>query len=455
MKSSRKKNAAKSPTHSFAPSWLIERKRDGHELTPEEILAFVRGVTDGTFADYQATAFLMAVFFQGMSLRETCALTETMLASGERYDFSHLAGPFVDKHSTGGVGDKVSVILAPLAAACGVKVPMMSGRGLGATGGTLDKLESIPGFQTQLSSGRFEELLVSLGCGMIGQSATIVPADKKLYALRDVTATVECVPLIVASILSKKLAEGAQSLVLDVKVGSGAFMKTRHRARTLAKALITVSKHLGLPCRALITNMDQPLGYAVGNALEIKECVEILRNTKTNDLPSADLKELTVQLCAHMLDISGRVRNLAEGRKLAHSKLADGSAWEIFKKLVEAQGGELRAIEEAPFLHHKAPRQTPILADRSGHLVRTDAGIIGKILIELGGGRKKASDTVNPSVGLVFHKKTGSRVKMGETLAVIHSENDADLSEIESLFRSAIEISNTRKAGPKLIFERL
>lgn len=326
------------------PAWIIKKKRDGKELMPSEIQNLVQGLCTGTVADYQITAFLMAVFFQGMTLNETIAFTQSMLNSGEKYDLSHVPGPKVDKHSTGGVGDKVSLILAPLAAACGLIVPMMSGRGLGNSGGTLDKLESIPGFDVQLEQKQFVEILAEVGCAMVGQSNRIIPADKKLYALRDVTGTVECIPLIVASILSKKLAEGAEALVLDVKVGSGAFMKTRTSARKLAKTLIQVAKKLGLPCRAFLTNMDQPLGYSVGNALELREALEVLKNEKKEDLCSADLKELTIQLCAQMLDLGGICRNITEGRKLAHGKLIDGSAWKYFLKLVEKQKGDSSKI---------------------------------------------------------------------------------------------------------------
>lgn len=437
------------------PNWLIEKKRDGKELTPEEIRDFVQGVTDGSFADYQITAFLMAVYFQGMTPQETCSLTQEMLASGERYELTRFQAPLADKHSTGGVGDKVSLILAPLAAACGLKVPMMSGRGLGFSGGTLDKLEAIPGFNVRMDLPQFEHILDSVGCAMIGQSATIVPADKKLYALRDVTGTVECIPLIVASILSKKLAEGTQSLILDVKVGSGAFMKTREQARKLAKALIQVARKMGLPCRALITNMNQPLGYAVGNALEVKECIEILKNTKPTDLSSADLKELTVQLCAHMLELSGLVRKVSDGRKLAHSKLADGSAWRVFEKLVTSQGGDLNSISTAPFLAFHAPVQTQWLAQKSGFIAKMNTENLGKILVELGGGRKKASDIVDPSVGMIFHKKLGSKVKIGDPLVTVHSQKATPLSELETLFQESIEITSVRKPVPELIFEQI
>jgi pyrimidine-nucleoside phosphorylase len=444
----------------LTPAHLIQLKRDGEELSPEQLLQFIQGVSNGQVADYQATAFLMAVYFQGMSLSETVALTDAMLASGERYDLSAVPGTKVDKHSTGGVGDKVSLILAPLAAACGLKVPMMSGRGLGHSGGTLDKLESITGFDVHLPRDRFEQVLREVGCAMIGQSKSMVPADKKLYALRDVTGTVECIPLIVASILSKKLAEGTNALVLDVKVGSGAFMKSREQARKLARTLVQVSKKMGLPARAILTDMNQPLGYAVGNAIEVLESIEILRGDKAeSDRCSSDLKELTIQLCAHMLDLGGVVKNVPEGRKLAHARLQDGSAWEVFQKLVRAQGGAMEQILEP---ERKLPQTSSAViwkAPKRGYLVKMDTEVMGRILVELGGGRKKASDSVDPRVGLIFHKKLGSRVASGEPMVTVNVPekrgNGPDLELLERQFQEAIEVSSTRKPVPKLIFEVL
>ncbi len=438
----------------LTPSAIIERKRDGKELSHEEIQTFIRGITSGEVADYQATAFLMTVYFQGMSLDETVALTEAMLASGERYNLSMIHGPKVDKHSTGGVGDKVSLILAPLAAACGLKVPMMSGRGLGHSGGTLDKLESIPGFDVHLSRERFEQVLESLGCAMIGQSEKIAPADKKLYALRDVTGTVECIPLIVASILSKKLAEGANALVLDVKTGSGAFMKTREQAKKLARTLVQVAKKMNLPCRAVLTNMNQPLGYAVGNSLEAREAIEVLSREKTPN--SVDLRELTIQLCAHMLELGGVCRNLQDGRKLAQKRLSDGSAWKKFQELVSTQGGSVDSILN-PNLLPIAPKTIAWKAKKRGFIWKIDTETIGKIVVELGGGRKKASDTIDPAVGMVFHKKLGARIQAGETIATVYVSEKTETGELENLesrFHRAIEISDVRKPVPKLVFER-
>ncbi len=441
---------------SLVPASLIQKKRDGENLSPEEIRTFIHGISTGEVADYQATAFLMAVYFQGMSLDETVALTQAMLESGDRYDLSSIPGPKADKHSTGGVGDKVSLILAPLAAACGLKVPMMSGRGLGHSGGTLDKLESITGFDVKLSKSRFEHVLAKVGCAMIGQSDKIAPADKKLYALRDVTATVECIPLIVASILSKKLAEGTDALVLDVKVGNGAFMKNKEEARKLGKTLTQVAKKMKLPCRAVITNMDQPLGYAVGNSLEVLESIEVLRDMhflpEAKDLSSGDLKELTIQLCAHMLEISKITKNLAEGRKLAHSKLADGSAWKKFQELVEIQGGSLDQIMDPRKLPHTS-RKVVWTAKKRGYITKFNTENIGKILVELGGGRKKAEDAVDPRVGMIFHKKLGAKVSTGDPIVTVFVGEKTPLSEIEETFYQSVEIMGARKPVPKLIHE--
>ena len=436
----------------ISPAGIIQKKRDAKELTQEELKDFIQGVSSGEIPEYQASAFLMAVYFRGMSLNETVALTEAMLESGDQYVLDHIPGVKVDKHSTGGVGDKVSLILAPLAAACGLKVPMMAGRGLGHSGGTLDKLEAITGFNVHLDRAQFEETLRKTGCAIIGQTQKIAPADRKLYALRDVTATVECIPLIVASILSKKLAEGTQALVLDVKTGNGAFMKTREQARKLAKALVQVSKKMNLPCRALITNMNQPLGYAVGNALEVQESIEILKNIKRDDLCSADLKELTIHLCAHMLEIGGISRNVREGRKLAVSRLTNGSAWNVFQDLVKAQGGTLQ--ESAPFGLPQAQKIQIWKAKKKGYIGQMNAENLGKILIELGGGRKKVSDKVDPSVGMVFHKKLGSRVQINEPIATVYAQENTPLDSIEDLFHRSIDIKGTRKPVPKLIFEQ-
>ncbi len=452
------KAKSKTQAHPLTPAELIQKKRDGGELSDSEIRSFIRGIVSGEVADYQATALLMAIFFRGMTLDETVSLTRAMVESGEHYDLSRIPGTKVDKHSTGGVGDKVSLILAPLAAACGLKVPMMSGRGLGHSGGTLDKLESISGFRVGLSRDEFASVLERVGCAMIGQSASIAPADKKLYALRDVTGTVECIPLIVASILSKKIAEGADALVLDVKVGSGAFMKSKDQARKLAKTLTQVGKKLGLPIQAVLTDMSQPLGYAVGNAIEVRESIEILRGTRaqapeaTSELASADLKELTVQLCAQMLTLGGVARNVAEGRKLAYAKLADGSAWRVFQELVRVQGGSLEQIEDLTKLP-QASKKVVWKAKKRGFLAKMNTEEIGRILVELGGGRKKASDTIDPGVGMVFHRKLGSRVQAGDPIVTVYArEQDAALlPQLQARFEAAVEITSQRKPVPKLM----
>ncbi len=436
------------------PAITIAKKRDGKELSDREIREFIAGITSGEIPDYQATAFLMAVFFRGMSFDETVSLTRSMLESGFRYDLSKIEGTKVDKHSTGGVGDKVSLILAPLAAACGLKVPMMAGRGLGHSGGTLDKLESISGFNVRPPREVFEQLVNKPGCAIIGQSEQIAPADKKLYSLRDVTGTVECIPLIVASILSKKLAEGTDVLVMDVKVGNGAFMKNREQARKLARTLIQVARKMDLPCRALLTDMSQPLGYAAGNALEVKECIEILRNEKSEEGPSADLKELTIQLCAHMLDAGNAVKSMNEGRKLAHARLADGSAWKIFQEMVRGQGGSVDQIG-SPKKLPQAPYTTTWTTKKRGYLNWMDTQALGWILVDMGGGRRKASDSIDPGVGLVFHKKLGAKVQSGDVLVTVHYSNPESLQSLEERFHQAIEIGSTRKTVPKLIVDQL
>lgn len=448
----------------LTPATIIQRKRDGKELSSEQIHWFVRGLATGEVADYQATAFLMAVYFRGMTLDETVALTEAMLESGDRYDLSSIPGFKADKHSTGGVGDKVSLILAPLAAACGLKVPMMAGRGLGHSGGTLDKLEAIAGYNCTISREKFEENLRNIGCALIGQSGKIAPADKKLYSLRDVTGTVECIPLIVASILSKKLAEGTDALVLDVKVGTGAFMKSKQQARKLARALIKVATKMDLACRALLTDMNQPLGYAAGNSLEVIECIEVMRNghylpdSDGSDTTSSDLKELTIQLCAHMLQLSGQVKTLTEGRKLAHGRLADGSAWKYFQDMVKAQGGDVNQVihpERLPL----SSRTLTWNAKKRGYITRMDTEALGWLIVELGGGRKKASDKIDHGVGLVFHKKLGAKVQADEPIVTVYAPEKPrgarTLEELEKMFFDAVEISGTKKPVPKLIFETL
>lgn len=439
----------------FTPASIIQKKRDGKELSSEEISYFIQGVTSGEVADYQASAFLMAVYFQKMTSRETVALTRAMLASGDHYNHAQIPGPKVDKHSTGGVGDKVSLILTPLAAACGLVVPMMAGRGLGHSGGTLDKLEAIPGFNVKLTGQEFQKHLKKTKCAIIGQTEKIVPADKKLYALRDVTSTVECIPLIVGSILSKKMAEGTEGLVLDVKVGNGAFMKTKVQAKQLAQNLVQVAKLLGLRCRAVLTNMNQPLGYAVGNAIELKESIEILRNLPPSPgLNSDDLKKLTLDLCAHML-VLGRISKTHQaGYSLAQKKLTDGSAWRVFQEMVQNQGGNLENFTD-PALIPLAPQVVELRAKKSGFITGIQTEMVGRILIELGGGRKKASDEVHPGVGLVFHKKLGEKIKKGDLIITLYAQAQTECAELEKILFKSIEISQKKKNPPPLILESI
>jgi pyrimidine-nucleoside phosphorylase len=438
------------------PSEIIQKKRDGHELSTHEIDSFIHGLQNGNVADYQASAWLMAIYFQGMSPAETAALTESMLNSGKRIDLSDIPGPKVDKHSTGGVGDKVSLILAPLAAACGLVVPMMAGRGLGHSGGTLDKLEAISGFRVNLSEAEYKRILKEIGCAIIGQSKDIVPADKKLYAIRDVTGTVECIPLIVGSILSKKLAEGTEGLILDVKVGNGAFMQTKTQARQLAQALIRVARKTGMNCRAVLTDMNQPLGYSAGNSLEVIESIELLQygKCKRPDLSCTDLKEVTLHLCARMLETGGLVKNLTEGRKRAQEKLADGTAWKIFQEMVSAQGGDLKNILEPETLP-LAPQKIEFRAPKRGFISKMETTGIGQLVLEMGGGRKKSSDTIDHGVGLLFHKKLGASVRPGDLVVTAYAKEDANSEELIASLSQKISISQTRKPLPKLIVDTI
>lgn len=445
----------------FIPAHIIQKKRDGVELSKAEIHFFINGAVDGSIPDYQITSLLMTIFFNGMNIQETAHLTEAMLLSGEKFSFNGIEAPLIDKHSTGGVGDKVSLILAPLAAACGLAIPMMSGRGLGHSGGTLDKLSAIKGYNTHLTKDQLENQLKTLGCAIIGQSKTIAPADKKLYALRDVTATVECIPLITASILSKKLAEGCKFLVLDVKVGNGAFMKTLPKAKALAKTITLVSKKLGLPCKAVLTNMDQPLGYSAGNSLEIIESIEVLQNGTLKqsylgeDLVSCDLKEITIQLCAQMLVMSKKVKSLAEGRKLAILKLADGSAYLKFCEMIKAQGGSIDLIKN-PLLLPISENKIKINALKSGFITELNTKFIGQTIVSMGGGRKTASDDIDPSVGILFHKKLGAKIMKGQNLFTLYGPKNAtadELKEFELSIQKSITIKPSRKPVPKLIYD--
>ena len=425
---------------------LIRKKRDGGTLDPEELRFIVRGATTGEIADEQLSAFLMAVFFRGLDPRaELPHWLQAMLHSGQVVDLSGIPGRKVDKHSTGGVGDKISLPLAPLAAVCGVRVPMVSGRGLGHTGGTLDKLESIPGFRVDLPLARFVELVDRLGVCLIGQTAQIAPADRKLYALRDATATVESVPLIASSILSKKLAEGIDGLVLDVKVGQGAFMKTLPDARELAQTMVDLCRAVGRDCVALLTRMDFPLGNAVGNAVEVRESIEILRGAGP-----ADVRELTLLLGVEMLELAGA----SGGRARLERALADGSALRRFAELVDAQGGDPRVVDEPARLPQPRCRRD-LRAERSGMLSALDAGFVGLAAVELGAGRARKEDAVDPAAGLLLRKRLGDPVRAGETLVELHAASEERLDAGAARFRQAVAIADAAPPDRPLLLERI
>jgi pyrimidine-nucleoside phosphorylase len=425
---------------------IIRAKRDGGELTPDQIDSFVAGATTGAgWADYQLSALLMAVVLRGMTPAETVRLTLAMTNSGRRYDLSDLPGPKVDKHSTGGVGDKTSLILGPLAAACGVVVPMMSGRGLGHTGGTLDKLESIPGFRVNLSESEFRAALKAVGLGMIGQTADVAPADKKLYALRDVTATVESVPLITASILSKKLAEGITGLVMDVKAGRGAFMKTHADAKVLAESLVRVGTANGLKMRAVLTAMDAPLGWRVGNSLEVIESVETLKGNGP-----ADLTELSVLLAARMVELAG----IADAEAKVRAALTSGAGLEVFRKCIEQQGGDPRVIDDYTLLP-TGPHSTLLRAPRGGYVAAMDAEKVGVASMLLGAGRRRAEDAVDHAVGVVVFAEVGQQVKEGDPVFGVLYRDDATLAAALPLLADGFTIGDALPPPAPLVLEEL
>ncbi len=432
---------------------LIRKKRDGGQLSAEELQYLVWGATTGGVADEQLAAFLMAVFFRGMEpARELPAWLDAMLHSGRVLDLSLIPGRKVDKHSTGGVGDKISLPLAPLVAVCGVKVPMVSGRGLGHTGGTLDKLESIPGFAVDLPIARFAELVNRLGACLIGQTAEIAPADRKLYALRDATATVESAPLIASSILSKKLAEGIDALVLDVKVGRGAFMKTLEEARALARTIVDLCKAMGRACVALLTDMDAPLGYAVGNAVEVREAIKVLQNHGPDDV-----RELTLRLGVEMLllgDAPGVAGDPQLARMRLETALADGGALKRFAQIIEAQGGDPRVIDD-PLRLPQPRKKREVRASRSGFVAALDAELVGLAAVELGAGRARKEDAVDPAAGLLLRKRVGDPVREGDALAELHAVDDLRLDAGEARFRSALRIADAPPAKRPLILDRI
>ncbi|MBN8612234.1 MAG: thymidine phosphorylase [Deltaproteobacteria bacterium] len=410
---SKKESAGWSHTLPTVPE-LIARKRDGGALSPAEIQGLVSGFVRGDVADYQMSAFAMAVFFKGMTAEETTALTLSMRDSGRVVDTKSVRARKVDKHSTGGVGDKVSLCLAPLVAACGVAVPMVSGRGLGHTGGTLDKLEAIPGFSVSMGVDAFVQQVKDIGCALIGQTDDIAPADKKLYALRDVTATVESIPLITASILSKKLAEGIDGLVLDVKVGRGAFMKTEADARALAQSLVRVGMLAGKEVTAFLTSMEAPLGRTIGNALEAREAIEVLHGKGP-----ADLRELTLVLGAEML-LMGRVaKNDRDARRKLEAAIQDRSGVRVLRQIVDAQGGDPRCVED-PSRIPRSSRIVQIAATKRGFVQKIDALSLGLLGVAMGAGRTRADQAVDPLVGLVLHKGVGDKVAIGEPLCELH-----------------------------------
>jgi len=413
---------------------LIRKKRDGGALSAAEIGYLIEGYTQGSIPDYQVSAWLMAVVLRGMNREETAALTDVMLRSGEVLDLSFLPAIKVDKHSTGGVGDKTSLVLAPLVAAGGLYVPMISGRGLGHTGGTLDKLESIPGFRVDLPVPEFHRVLKACGCSMIGQTERVAPADRKLYALRDVTGTVESPYLICASIMSKKLAEGTDALVLDVKTGSGAFMKKEEDAVFLAELMTETGERMGKHMAALITDMNQPLGRMVGNALEVQECIEVLHGGGP-----ADLRELCLELAAWMFYLGGASKTVAQGKQLAEQILASGQAFERFRQMVEYQGGDISVIDDParlPATNHRVD----VDSSRDGYVTAIACEQVGTACVMLGGGRERKEDSVDPSVGVEVHKKLGDKVSIGEPLCTIHCHSDRQAARAKALLEDSYQI---------------
>jgi len=428
---------------------LIAAKRDGAKLAPVEIEQLVQALMAGELADYQMTAWLMAVFFRGLDDEETVALTHAMLHSGRVLDLSAVPGVKVDKHSTGGVGDKVSIALAPLVAACGVPVPMVSGRGLGHTGGTLDKLEAIPGFRTDLSVADFVRVLQDVGCCMIGQTAEIAPADKRMYALRDVTATVECIPLIVASILSKKLAEGIDALVLDVKVGRGAFMQDERAARALACSLVRVGTLAGKRVVALLTEMDSPLGVAVGNSIETREAFDVLLGGGP-----ADVVECTLQLGAEMLQLAGVAHTAVEAAASLRAAIETGNAARTAERMIEAQGGDPRVVTERTRLL-VAAEEIVLEARRDGYVACVDARTVGLAAVAMGAGRTRADQAVDHSVGIFVEKKPGAHVNRGEPFARLRIRDIASSQLLADRVRSAFTFADAPPVPRPLVLDRL
>lgn len=427
---------------------LIEKKRDGHELTTEEIQFMIEGYTEGTIPDYQISALMMAVFFQGMSERERADLTMAMVQSGDQIDLSAIEGIKVDKHSTGGVGDTTTLVLGPLVAAVGVPVAKMSGRGLGHTGGTIDKLESITGFHVEIDKDQFIDLVNKNKLAVIGQTGNLTPADKKLYALRDVTATVNSIPLISSSIMSKKIAAGADAIVLDVKTGAGAFMKTLDDSRELAKAMVRIGNNVGRNTMAVISDMSQPLGYAIGNALEVKEAIDTLKGEGPEDLT-----ELCLVLGSHMVYLAKQASSLEEARQKLEKAIKDGSALEAFKVFVSSQGGDASVVDD-PSKLPQAKYQFELEAKQDGFVSEIIADEVGTAAMLLGAGRATKESEIDLAVGLVLRKKIGEAVKKGDSLVTIYS-NFEDVSEVKEKLYESIKLSDQEVAAPVLIHEEI
>lgn len=424
---------------------IINTKRNGGTLSDEQLQFFVDGVVDGSIPDYQISALLMAIYFRGMTSVEQTSLTMKMMHSGERLDLSKIPGVKVDKHSTGGVGDKVSLPLAAMVAATGIPVPMISGRGLGHTGGTLDKLEAIPGFKVELSEQQFIDQVAKEKLAIVGATGEVAPADKKIYGLRDVTDTVDSIPLIASSIMSKKIASGTDALVIDVKTGAGAFMKTLDQSRALAHALVDIGKQAGLQCMAVISDMNQPLGNKIGNALEIEESIDVLKGKGPKDLT-----ELVLTLGSYMVVMGGKAKTPAEARQLLEQTITDGTAYDRFKAMVVAQGGDPRVMDDYQVMP-QAKYQIPYPAKRAGIVTKLAADEIGTASMLLGGGRQKADDKLDYSVGIELHHKLGDSVEEGEPLLTIYS-NRQDIKDVEQLLDESIEVSDHGEK-PTLIHE--
>ncbi|MED4969864.1 pyrimidine-nucleoside phosphorylase [Parageobacillus toebii] len=427
---------------------LIAKKRDGYALTTEEIEFIIRGYTNGDIPDYQMSAFAMAVFFRGMTEEETAALTMAMVHSGDVIDLSKIEGIKVDKHSTGGVGDTTTLVLGPLVASVGVPVAKMSGRGLGHTGGTIDKLESVPGFHVEIDNNQFIELVNKNKIAIIGQTGNLTPADKKLYALRDVTATVNSIPLIASSIMSKKIAAGADAIVLDVKTGAGAFMKDLEGAKQLAKAMVEIGKRVGRKTMAVISDMSQPLGYAVGNALEVKEAIDTLKGKGPEDL-----QELCLTLGSYMVYLAEKASSLEEARALLETSIQEGKALETFKAFLKAQGGDASVVDD-PSKLPQAKYQWELEAPEDGYVAEIIADEVGTAAMLLGAGRATKESAIDLSVGLALRKKVGDPVKKGESLVTIYS-NTENIEEVKQKLAKSIRISQIPVAKPTLIYETI